>query len=391
LRFRRIPGPALPYEIERWDSAGQTAEIWVSVDSVRANDTAHVVWMYWGKSDAVAASTGAGVFGTVKGFVGVWHMEGGTGITADASGNSNFGVPVGTVTGGAGAVAQARVFGGAGVIAVPTAANSTAFDVDIAGNFTISAWFNATNWTGNPRILQRGGTAPKYGLYDTAGFFFFHTVHTGRAAASEPLRATTVTSGSWHLAHGVYGSGAATLYVDGVAAGTLAAAGNMTVSTFALIIGGKPNSADGTNSFNLFTGSIDEVRLHGAARSAAWAKLDFETQKAGATALTVGATQVPIAVRGSDMLSHSGFSARAGGGGVIFRLPENARPLRITVLDTRGRVLWERSVTGAMREVVWNGTTTAGSRVSQGVYMVRATDLDAPNAAAHEGRIVLTR
>jgi biopolymer transport protein ExbB len=388
LRFRRIPGPHLPYEIERWDSAGQVAEIWVLMDTVRANDTAQALWMYWGKADAVAASSGPAVFGPTLGFVGVWHMEGGTGNTADATGGNNPGVPVGTVTGGAGAIGLGRVFDGSGVIAVPTAASSTAFDVEIASSFTISAWFNASNWTGDPRILQRGGTAPKYGLYDTAGFFFFHTNHTGRAAASEPLRATASPStGTWHSAHGVYGNGAATLYVDGAVAGTLAATGTITVSTFALIIGGKPTSAAGTGSQNMFTGSIDEVRVHGAARSESWVKLDHETQKAGSTVLALGATQAPASVRGARSPSGGAFSVRADSRGLVFRLPGGGRIMRIAVMDTRGRIVWTRAVPADGGEVAWNGDAGV-RRASPGIYMVRAVYADAPHVGAFEERVV---
>src|SRR5690606_2368456 len=49
---------------------------------------------------------------------------------------------------------------------------------------------------------------------------------------------------------------------------------------------GRSNWADAT-----FTGYLDEVRVSEVERSADWIKLNFETQRAAATAVTLGATQ----------------------------------------------------------------------------------------------------
>jgi len=85
IRFASSTGTHLPYQIERFDQAGQLAEIWVKAD-VNANDATQFITMYWGKAGAADSSNGAGVFN--NGFAGVWHMnDGGIGARSDATGN----------------------------------------------------------------------------------------------------------------------------------------------------------------------------------------------------------------------------------------------------------------------------------------------------------------
>ena len=45
-----------------------------------------------------------------------------------------------------------------------------------------------------------------------------------------------------------------------------------------------------------YQGVLDESQLSNVVRSANWAKLSYETQKSGATAVTLGATQPPVSI-----------------------------------------------------------------------------------------------
>jgi len=81
------------------------------------------------------------------------------------------------------------------------------------------------------------------------------------------------------------------MYVDGVAQ---AITGNSTQSTFAVptTTVSRPLIGALERAFNQhFIGYIDELRFsNGTIRSADWVKLEYETQKPGATAVTLGAT-----------------------------------------------------------------------------------------------------
>jgi hypothetical protein len=76
IRFTKPDGTVLPYEIEHWDPVTELAEVWVRIDTVFGNDSSHGVVMFWGNANAKTASNSAAVFDTLKGFAGVWHLNG---------------------------------------------------------------------------------------------------------------------------------------------------------------------------------------------------------------------------------------------------------------------------------------------------------------------------
>ena len=61
--------PAL--EVERWDSAGAKAEVWIRLDSVPAANAE--AWLFAGHAGPAPAAAPA--FDTAAGFAGVWHMQ----------------------------------------------------------------------------------------------------------------------------------------------------------------------------------------------------------------------------------------------------------------------------------------------------------------------------
>ncbi len=82
IRFAKSDGTHIPYQIERWNSVNQIAEIWVKFD-VNGNDNTQYFVMYWGNAAASDSSNGANVFSSSNGFLGVWHLK--------EQGNSNVG------------------------------------------------------------------------------------------------------------------------------------------------------------------------------------------------------------------------------------------------------------------------------------------------------------
>jgi hypothetical protein len=74
IRFRKADATALPYELEYWNGGMMEAAIWVRVDTVKKNNSAQYILMYWGNPDAASQSNGTAVFDTADGFAGVWHL-----------------------------------------------------------------------------------------------------------------------------------------------------------------------------------------------------------------------------------------------------------------------------------------------------------------------------
>jgi hypothetical protein len=104
LRFADPDGTALPFQIERWDSAGAAAEIWVRVPKVDGASDKDYITMYWGKLNAKAASNPAAVFSAADKYQGVWHFNEAFGAALDATANGFQGTPGGVVAGGAGVI-----------------------------------------------------------------------------------------------------------------------------------------------------------------------------------------------------------------------------------------------------------------------------------------------
>jgi len=145
IRFAKANGAPLSYEIERWDSAGSAAEIWVRVDTVYGNDSTHYVNLYWGNSRAPGTSSGASVFDTSNGFQGVWHLnDPALANIKDATGNHFDGTPSDTApVSASGAIGICKRFNG----------KSSYFDIKNTANgklnfaenavYTVSAWVYA--------------------------------------------------------------------------------------------------------------------------------------------------------------------------------------------------------------------------------------------------------
>jgi flagellar hook assembly protein FlgD len=142
---------------------------------------------------------------------------------------------------------------------------------------------------------------------------------------------------------------------------------------------------------------MDEVRIQNALRDSNWIRLEYENQKANQS--LVWTTQPPVGIAGSSAARAAtfGFTAKALGDGMLFRIDgtEDARRARVALVDMWGRTVWSHTATTAagMNQVLWNGQANNGSLVSSGVYVVRVSLFDARNkvTATSERRVPLTR
>ena len=85
----------LPYELNKYNQASQTAIIWVKADSVQGNNVNQAIRMWWGKSSAATTSDSANVFVPANGFAMVLHLNKLSSSTTlyDATGQGNNGTP----------------------------------------------------------------------------------------------------------------------------------------------------------------------------------------------------------------------------------------------------------------------------------------------------------
>jgi hypothetical protein len=286
LRFTDADGSPLPHTIQRWDSVGGKAEIWVRVPKVDGNSDQDQIILHWGHPGSPDPIT-APVFDRSGGFTALWHLDenGNTapGGYADAIG-SHPGTAPSTIdfTFTEGLIVGGLKLDGSKVVAVAPSP-----DLNSLPALTLSAWIKSDLWTGGDRtILQKGSGTGQYGLSgftdisdatDSDSLEFRLSV----GGVAHALRALAPLTGEPHLAQATFDGREARLYLDGVLRRSEPVTGALTVSNDSLYIGHKPGGADSDH----FQGLLDEISISHVARSPQWLKLAYETQKQGSKVL----------------------------------------------------------------------------------------------------------
>jgi len=322
LRFTKANNTTrLPHQIERWDSAGKSAAIWVLVDSVRGNVNNQNIRLHWNKSGAADSSKGAAVFPTTGGFQAVWHMsKGDTSGELDATSNgynlSSAGAAAARPTNNpSGIIGPARSFASGSsqyMVALNTA--NSALNFQYGGPFTLSAWINPN--TNGQRIIV-GKSDLQYALQTNATSNYEGCdVQSSWDCAFADVPAT----GQWsHFVYSRPSVDTGILYVNGVLAGTFTGAGpaatrntayNVTVGAMASGTAPVTNTA-GTKS-RYWDGSIDEIRLQNVARDSNWIWLEYQNQKAAQTLVSLSDTVPAFAVSPSITSSPASKSIAQG-------------------------------------------------------------------------------
>ncbi|HON07848.1 MAG TPA: DUF2341 domain-containing protein, partial [Verrucomicrobiota bacterium] len=155
LRFTDFNGTELKYEIEKWDTTGNSY-VWLRVPELTNNA---MVYMFWGKPGVPEPSYRTDHSVWSDGFVGVWHMTNKYCLNAAAN-NYNIDTlsnPDG-ITDVQGKIGTAQSY-------VPTS-YGTAGDLDLDTNITISAWVWANNFTAEHTFIGKGDS---YLLWSTTG------------------------------------------------------------------------------------------------------------------------------------------------------------------------------------------------------------------------------
>jgi hypothetical protein len=337
IRFTKANGTTrLPHQVERWDSAGQAAEVWVLADTVFGHSST-TVKMYFGKTGVADSSSATAVFMTAdvanggNNFQAVFHLnEAANDTIRDVTANGFKGIPKNR--GGVnpadvtGVIGKAKNFlgsnsnnnGGSYRIVTSTGGNTYTnnplnFQNDsstVGGlpRYTISAWIKTSSFPDSivhrkaiiaksigqnvsggsggrqyhMRLMEPTQTNP---VLDTNRVEFSDGVAAIGREGSDKFDTTT-----WvHIAavrnfvRGV--SGSSMVFVNGRAA----ISGNSVASTersdYDVYIGSFSNDS------GYFTGKIDEVEFSNRDRDSDWVRLSYHTQKPGVNALGVGVQQ----------------------------------------------------------------------------------------------------
>lgn len=298
LRFAKPDGTALPHQIERWDVTAGSAAVWVLVDTVYGNRGDQYVTMHWGNPNASTNSGSTAVFDTANGFAGVWHLgedaagRSGDAIYRDATAHGNHGLDSVLVDGKDGLIGHGQQFvdsdrpDSLNAVVIKDPANAS---LDFAGDFSVGCWFK-TDRPGKtgfvPKLVAKEDSA-----IASVALYLGHDTATGWHVKLKDWPATDhrlpgardtaviIDDGQWHLAVGCRRDAVLELYIDGVLRATAAANAGAVVNGGDLYIG--------RTGYQRYNGSIDEVRIERVARSAAWVRLSFETQRPDQATVTI--------------------------------------------------------------------------------------------------------
>ena len=271
IRFANAAGTHLPYQIELWDSAGNTAAVWVRVDQILGNNATQYIRLHWGRPAAADSSNGANVFN--NGFIGVWHLgEAGNdnaGNYRDATANNNHCTGTGMLpTSQVGAVIGNGVFLD-GMSEYLVSANNTG----ISGNAvrTINFWVRLPD-TRRSGIVVLGTNvnSGQYGAFvrDNAWLLWGYGGGNDWAPGGTPAVNTNL------FVAVVHNGTVSRWYVNGVEVGTGFTHTYATTNTPVTM--GQENDIGAISNYR---GTIDEVEISNTNRSTDWLMLAYRNQE----------------------------------------------------------------------------------------------------------------
>jgi hypothetical protein len=283
----QIPKQVLSYEIERWDSTGQKAEIWVKVPSVSSGSDTKI-YMYYDNPGASDAQDATNTW--ANGYVAVLHLDESSGTQNDSTGRGNDGSLSGTTTYVTDEhIDGSRDFNGSnGYISL---ANSN--DINNAGPYTdrtISVWFNADTTSGRQVLFEEGAATRGLNIYIDNGNLYVGgwNVTVSQSGWSGTWLSTAVSADTWYHITLRLKDGTDTVqpnkfkgYLNGTEFGSGDGSqvwrhtGDIRIARS----GGNSRYHTGTSSAaNYFNGTLDEWRLANAGHSAAWIKAEYNGQ-----------------------------------------------------------------------------------------------------------------
>lgn len=247
---------SLPYEVEEWNTGGDSY-VWVRVPELKAGTH---IWAYWGDpawTETPRYVTDGSTWS--EGYEGVWHFNGGV---QDASSNGHHAVNHGSVY-AAGAVSGGRMFDGSDDYVAPQldaawyGANADALTVSLWARPDLTVTGTVFGVADGLSItLHDFGRFPKWGFDVEAKRNLTHGA----------------TAGQWQHLSLALDNGIGHAYRNGAAAPVFSHA-PLTLSA-APRVGYLGGSAAARYYFD---GTIDELRVAGASRSADWVWAEHRT------------------------------------------------------------------------------------------------------------------
>jgi hypothetical protein len=304
LRFTGANGRELPFQIDRWNPAGES-QIWVQVPSLASTDD--YITAYWGNpadSTMQPSNTNGATWRTLNGsndFLLVYHL-------------GEAGFPFADSTLQYPAISGVAPVSAAGLIGAGSAFNGSSQFLDaglvsIGKTFTASAWVNIAPAAMSEQTIW----CNKQGGWNTAGFDFYvnsYQTNDGKVYfdtsdgvggnVSPRTAAQSVSFGQWHLLTGTMDgvNGAVHVYVDGVDRTLNTGVDTAFQATNYVRCGALLTGTPGANGALPFNGSLDEARIESSVRSLAWVWASWATVADSAFAVYEPIALAPVTLHG---------------------------------------------------------------------------------------------
>jgi hypothetical protein len=286
LRFSRM-GRMLDYEIGRWDTAAEVAEVWVRIDTVRFDTLFAPLNMYWGNAAAPAVSDGAKVFHPSGGHSAAWHLnENGQGDPDEfkdaggryhGRGDGQSRKAPRRIPGVVGYAQNFRFGGNPSSIVIPGS-------FDPGPQWSMHFWIKSEG-ANKGVIFQKGNS------WAEADMRFQLTVQPGASqkiamhAASSAFHNSDIYIPDQFVFLGItYDGNKLTYYVDGFIRESFEPFKQGSNPGGWVLLGAYNTSGTEQN----LNGSLDEMWFSTVVRSAAWMRLAFENQKSHSYIVSVG-------------------------------------------------------------------------------------------------------
>jgi hypothetical protein len=275
IRFTKSGNTFLPYEIERWDAANQQAEIWVKVDTVYGSDSTQFITLFWGNAQATDSSSGASVFDTSNGFIGVWHMNedpsAGTSSIKDRTANAHDATPFGSMTASNsvdGAVGKALSFDGKDDYL-------NAGNVSVPGNYSVGLWVLLDTLGDYQRFIIKDSSYTLWYDKDSVSVRMEHMPAGSwwRGLLQDGGTRVPMTTDVWYYFVGTFDGAAVRLYANGAEASVSGPISAIPRTN------SKPVTLGQATGHSFVNGIMDEIRIEGVARSADWIRLCYMNQR----------------------------------------------------------------------------------------------------------------
>jgi len=283
LRFVSASGRELPFQIDEWNSAGEST-VWVQVPSITSSND--YIIACWGNPADVAmlpCNTNGTAWSTLNGaddFQLVYHLN-------------QAGLPFQDSTLGFPATSGVSPSSTAGIVGKGCLFNGTSQFLDpgiihIGKTFTVSAWVNIASTANSEQTLwcnkSGGWSVAGFDFYVNSyqandGVIYFDTADGVGGNVSARTVTHAVSFGQWHQLTGTMDgiNGAVHVYIDGldqtINTGVDTAFQVTNYCRCGSLLTGTPGS--GGNQY--FNGTMDETRIENTVRSPAWVWASWAT------------------------------------------------------------------------------------------------------------------